>query len=67
MRFILIVLMSVMLLSCKDNMAGPIKGGTIITLEGDTIEFYGGYLTNRGFGYRGISDVAFDEIKEKGD
>lgn len=39
MRFVLIILMITMLLSCKDDMAGRLKGGTIITVKGDTIAY----------------------------
>lgn len=67
MRFILIILMITMLLSCKDNIAGPLKGGTIITVKGDTIKFYGGTLTYRGFGTRSIRDIAINDLKGEGD
>lgn len=67
MRFILIILMIAMLLSCKDDMAGYLKGGTIITVKGDTIEFYGGKLNYSGFGSRSIRDIAINDLKEKGD
>lgn len=67
MRFILITLIITMLLSCKDDIAGPLKGGTIITVKGDTIEFYGGTLTYSGFGARSIRDIAINDLKEKGD
>lgn len=66
MRFVLLILMITMLLSCKDDMAGPLKGGTIITVKGDTIEFYGGTLTYIGFGTRSIRDIAVNDLKEKG-
>lgn len=56
-----------MLLSCKDDIAGPLKGGTIITVKGDTIKFYGGTLTYRGFGSRSIRDIAINDLKKKGD
>ncbi|MCE8977187.1 hypothetical protein K0F45_08670 [Bacteroides ovatus] len=56
-----------MLLSCKDDMAGRLKGGTIITVKGDTIEFYGGTLTYPGFNSRSIRDIAINDLKEKGD
>ncbi len=59
--------MITMLLSCKDDMAGSLKGGTIITVEGDTIEFYGGTLTYRALGVRSIREIALKELKEKGD
>lgn len=67
MRFILIILMITMLLSCKDNIAGPLKGGTIITVKGDTIEFYGGTLTYKVFNTRSIRDIAINDLKKKGD
>lgn len=56
-----------MLLSCKDDMAGRLKGGTIITVKGDTIEFYGGVLTYSAFGTRSIRGIAINDLKEKGD
>lgn len=67
MRFILIILMTTILLSCKDDMAGRLKGGTIITVKGDTIEFYGGVLTYSAFGTRSIRGIATNDLKEKGD
>lgn len=67
MRFILITLIITMLLSCKDDISGRLKGGTIITVKGDTIEFYGGTLTYSGFGARSIRDIAINDLKEKGD
>lgn len=48
-------------------MAGRLKGGTIITVKGDTIEFYGGTLTYPGFDSRSIRDIAINDLKEKGD
>jgi len=67
MRFVLLILMIIMLFSCKDDIAGRLKGGTIITVKGDTIEFYGGTLTYSGFGSRSIRSIAINELKEKGD
>ena len=67
MRFILIILMIIMLSSCKDDIAGPLKGGTIITVKGDTIKFYGGTLTYKCFGERDIRSVVIDESKYKED
>lgn len=67
MRFILIIFMIIMLLSCKDDIAGPLKGGTIITVKGDTIKFYGGTLTYSGFGTRSIRDIAINDLKGEGD
>lgn len=67
MRFILIILMITMLLSCKDDMAGSLKGGTIITVKGDTIDFYGGTLTYSVFGIRSIREIAINDLKNKGD
>ncbi|UYU67312.1 MULTISPECIES: hypothetical protein [Bacteroides] len=67
MRFVLIILMTTMLLSCKDDMAGRLRGGMIITVKGDTIEFYGGTLTYSGFGTRSIRDVTINDLKEKGE
>lgn len=67
MRFILIILMITMLLSCKDDMAGRLKGGTIITVKGDTIDFYGGTLTHGVFGRSSILDIAINDLKGKGD
>lgn len=64
MKYTLIILTIIMLFSCKDDMAGRLIGGTIITIKGDTIEFYGGALNYIGFGVRNITDI---EIKEKGD
>ena len=67
MRFVLLILMIIMLFSCKDDIAGRLKGGTIITVKGDTIEFYGGTLTYEIFGKRSINSIVTYEPKEKGD
>lgn len=68
MRFILIILMIIMLLSCKDDMAGRLKGGTIITVKGDTIEFYGGTLTFiTDLTLEVLWDIAINDLKKKGD
>ena len=64
------------LMGCPDNIALKIlkgdmehrlKGGTIITVKGDTIKFYGGRLTYKSFGERDIRSIVIDESKEKGD
>ena len=67
MRFILIILMATTMLPCKDDMEHRLKGGMVITVKGDTIEFYGGTLTYRFFGKRSINSIATYEPKEKGD
>ena len=38
MRFILIILMTATMLSCKDDMEHRLKGGMVITVKGDTIK-----------------------------
>lgn len=67
MRFILIILMTATMLSCKGDMEHRLKGGMVITVKGDTIKFYGGTLTYKCFGERNIRGVVIDESKEKGD
>lgn len=67
MRFILIILMATTMLSCKDDMEHRLKGGTIITVKGDTIKFYGGRCTYKLFGERDIRCIVIDESKEKVD
>nr|UWD62314.1 MAG: hypothetical protein [Bacteriophage sp.] len=67
MRFILIILMATTMLSCKGNMEHRLKGGMVITIKGDTIEFYGGTLTYKCFGERDIRSVVIDESKYKED
>lgn len=54
------------MLSCKGDMEHRLKGGTIITVKGDTIKFYGGRLTYR-FDERDIRSIVIDESKEKED
>jgi hypothetical protein len=44
-----------------------LKGGMVITIKGDTIEFYGGTLTYKCFGERDIRSVVIDESKYKED
>ena len=56
-----------MMLSCEDNMEHRLKGGMVITIKGDTIEFYGGTLTYEIFGKRSINSIVTYEPKEKGD
>lgn len=67
MRFILIILMTATMLSCKGDMKHRLKGGMVITVKGDTIKFYGGTLTYSVFGTRGIRSIAINDLKEKGD
>lgn len=67
MRFILIILMATTMLSCKGGMEHRLKGGMVITVKGDTIKFYGGTLTYKCFGERGIRSVVIDESKYKED
>lgn len=67
MRFILIILMTATMLSCKGDMEHRLKGGMVITVKGDTIKFYGGTLTYKCFGERNIRGVVIDESKYKED
>ena len=67
MRFILIILMTATMLSCKGDMEHRLKGGMVITVKGDTIKFYGGTLTYKCFGERDIRSVVIDESKYKED
>lgn len=67
MRFILIILMTATMLSCKGDMKHRLKGGMVITVKGDTIKFYGGTLTYKCFGERDIRSIAINDLKEKGD
>lgn len=67
MRFILIILMTATMLSCKGDMKHRLKGGMVITVKGDTIKFYGGTLTYKFFGERDIRSVVIDESKYKED
>lgn len=59
--------MATTMLSCKGGMEHRLKGGTLITIKGDTIEFYGGTLTYKCFGERDIRSVVIDESKYKED
>ena len=67
MRFILIILMTATMLSCKDDMEHRLKGGMVITVKGDTIKFYGGRLIYNSFGERDIRSIVIDESKYKED
>lgn len=67
MRFILIILMTATMLSCKGDMKHRLKGGMVMTVKGDTIKFYGGTLTYKYFGERDIRSVVIDESKYKED
>ena len=53
MRFILIILMTATMLSCKDDMEHRLKGGMVFTYK--------------LFGERDIRGVVIDESKEKED
>jgi hypothetical protein len=61
MRFILIILMTIMMLSCEGDIEHRLKGGMMITVKGDTIKFYGGTLTYKYFGKRDIRSVVINE------
>lgn len=61
MKFILTILMVTILLSCKDDIAGNLRGGTVITIKGDTITFYGGTLTYSNFGSRSIRNILINK------
>ncbi len=60
MRFILIILMTTMMLSCKDGTEHRLKGGMVITVKGDTIKFYEGRCTYKLFGERDIRCIVID-------
>ncbi len=61
MRFILIILMTIMMLSCEGDIEHRLKGGMMITVKGDTIKFYEGTLTYKYFGKRDIRSVVINE------
>ena len=49
--------MTATMLSCKGGMKHRIKGGMVITVNGDTIKFYGGRLIYNSFGERDIRSI----------
>lgn len=60
-KILLFASLMLALLSC-DSKHYHVKGGTAITIDGDTIEFYGGTITYPFFGQRSIREIV---IKEK--
>ena len=64
MKKILLFASLMLILSSCDSKSYHVKSGTAITIDGDTIEFYGGTITYPFFGQRSIRDMV---IKEKGD
>ena len=61
MRFILIILMTIMMLSCEGDIVHRLIGGMMITVKGVSIKFYGGTLTYKYFGKRDIRSVVINE------
>ena len=61
MRFILIILMTIMMLSCEGDIEHRLKGGMMITVKGDTLNLYGVTLTFKYFGKRDIRSVVINE------
>lgn len=60
MRKILLFASLILALSSCDSKSYHVKSGIAITIDGDTIEFYGGTIF---FGQRSIREIV---IKEKG-
>jgi len=56
-KVIIIAILILILSSCRDKLYS-LKGGTAITVEGDTIEFYGGTISYSFFGHRTINTIA---------
>lgn len=63
MRKILLFASLMLALSSCDSKSYHVKSGIAITIDGDTIEFYGGTITYPFFGQRSIREIV---IKEKG-
>lgn len=64
MKFILTILIAITLLACKDDISGHLKYGTIVTIKGDTITFYGGTLTYSPFGLKSINGIVIEKRGE---
>lgn len=62
MRKILLFASLMLTLSSCDSKSYHVKSGIAITIDGDTIEFYGGTITYPFFGQRSIREIV---IKEK--
>lgn len=64
MKNVILFASLILALSSCDRKYYYVKGGTAITIDGDTIEFYGGTITYSFSGKRDIREIV---IKEKGD
>lgn len=62
MRKIILFASLILTLSSCNSKSYRVKSGTAITIDGDTIEFYGGTITYPFFGQRSIREIV---IKEK--
>lgn len=57
MRKILLFASLILALSSCDSKPHHAKSGIVITIDGDTIEFYGGTITYPFCGYRSIRNI----------
>lgn len=57
MRKILLFASLILALSSCDSKSYHVKSGIAITIDGDTIEFYGGTITYPFCGHRSIRDI----------
>jgi hypothetical protein len=64
MKNVILFASLILALSSCDRKSYHVKGGTAITIDGDTIEFYGGTITYPFAGQRSIREIV---IKEEGD
>lgn len=60
MKYILLTLLTALMFSCSGE-PRKLKGGTAVTVEGDTIEFYGGTITYETAGSRDIRSIHISE------
>lgn len=63
MRKILLFASLMLALSSCDSKSYRVKSGTAITIDGDTIEFYGGTITYPFFGQRSIREIVDCSLK----
>lgn len=61
MKKALLLISLILVLSYCDDKYHRLKGGTAITVEGDTIEFYGGVIGYPFFGRRNINKVVIEK------
>lgn len=61
MKKALLLISLILVLSSCDSKSYRLRGGRAITIEGDTVEFYGGEISSSSIGNRSIRMVIIKE------